>query len=123
MLLPEQPNKKPDLESANYYNIATKAFELRIAGRVDEAKDLLEEAVAENPKDASAQFELARVYFYISCETLDLDLAQKTIVHLKCPLEALFSLDLKSLAILPTRLAVLQCLVRKSSTILHRGST
>ena len=60
-------------------SVAMRAFELRMAGRVDESKQLLEKAVRKNPKNAEAQFELARIYFYMSCETLDLDLAQKTI--------------------------------------------
>ena len=45
-------------------DVAVRAFELRMAGRVDEAKKLLEKAVAANPKNAPAQFELARDYFY-----------------------------------------------------------
>ena len=39
---------------------ALKAYDLRLAGKTDEAKALLEEATKKNPKDARAWFELAR---------------------------------------------------------------
>ena len=57
------PAKKP-LES----NVAMQAFELRMAGKVDKAVELLEKAVAEDPGNGPAQFELARDYF---CTTTD----------------------------------------------------
>ncbi len=78
-VLAEPSNTSIDANDVNEENIAMRAFDLRMAGKVDEAKELLEKAAAEKPKDASIQFELARIYFYISSETLDLDLAQKTI--------------------------------------------
>lgn len=56
-------------------NSVSQAFELRMAGKVDEAKALLTKALAGNPKDAAAHFELARVHFY----TMELDLALKEV--------------------------------------------
>lgn len=76
-VLAEKPKESMNSGDVNNIDVAMQAFELRMAGKVDEAKELLEKAVAEKPKDASVQFELARIYFYISHETLDLDLAQK----------------------------------------------
>ncbi|MFH1614407.1 MAG: tetratricopeptide repeat protein [Planctomycetota bacterium] len=52
----------------NDMDIAIQAFELRMEGRVDEAMELLEKTVAANPENAPAQFELARVHF---CTTMD----------------------------------------------------
>ncbi len=46
-------------------DIATRAFELRLAGKVGQARKLLEKAVKENPENARAQFELARDCFYM----------------------------------------------------------
>ena len=43
---------------------AMKAFNLRMAGKVDLAKEFLEKALAENPKDAAAHYELARIQFH-----------------------------------------------------------
>ncbi len=45
-------------------DIATAAFKLRMTGQLDEAMVILEEAVSNNPSDARAQYELARVYFH-----------------------------------------------------------
>jgi len=73
----EEPSKKAS--ASNKPNVAIQAFELRMAGQVDEAKELLEKAVAANPQNAAAQFELSRVHFYMASETLDLAQAQKTI--------------------------------------------
>lgn len=61
-------------------NVAMKAFNLRMEGRVDEAKVMLEKAVAQNPDDAPAQFELARDYFYTLMDHTDeetMELKQK----------------------------------------------
>ncbi|MCK5226473.1 MAG: tetratricopeptide repeat protein [Planctomycetes bacterium] len=79
MVLAEKPKESMNSGDVNNIDVAMQAFELRMAGKIDEAKEFLEKAVAANPKNATAQFELARIYFYISHETLDLDLAQKTI--------------------------------------------
>ncbi len=43
---------------------AMKAFNLRMAGKVDQAKEFLEKALAENPKDAAAHYELARIQLH-----------------------------------------------------------
>ena len=56
-------------------NSVSQAFELRMAGKVDEAKDSLTQLLAEDPKDATAHFELARVHFY----TMELDRALKEV--------------------------------------------
>jgi cytochrome c-type biogenesis protein CcmH/NrfG len=45
---------------------AAKAFELRMAGKAGEAKELLEKALAENPKDAAGHYELARTKFHMA---------------------------------------------------------
>lgn len=42
-----------------------KSYELRMQGKVNEAKSLLDQALAENPNDAEAHFELARTKFYL----------------------------------------------------------
>ncbi len=60
-----------DGEKNREKNSVSQAFELRMAGKVARAKDLLTEAVAKNRKDAAAHFELARVHFY----TMKLDRA------------------------------------------------
>ena len=49
--------------------IATKAFELRMDNRIEEARHLLEEAVMTAPEDPNVKFELARMYFYITTIT------------------------------------------------------
>lgn len=54
-------------------NSASQAFELRMAGKVDEAKAVLTKTLTEDPKDAAGHFELARVHFY----TMELDRALK----------------------------------------------
>ncbi|MFC1676362.1 hypothetical protein ACFL3G_04790 [Planctomycetota bacterium] len=48
--------------------VAMQAFELRMAGNVDKAIELLKKAVAEYPGNGPAQFELARDYF---CTLMD----------------------------------------------------
>ena len=68
MVSAEQLDKSMNSGDVNNVNIAMQAFELRIAGRVDEAIKLLEKAVAANPGNGPAQFELARVHF---CTTMD----------------------------------------------------
>jgi tetratricopeptide (TPR) repeat protein len=47
-------------------NAATKAYELRMAGKADEAKALLEQALTETPNDAAAHYELARTQFHMA---------------------------------------------------------
>ena len=68
MILAGQLNNSANSGDVNSVNIAMEAFELRIAGRVDEAMVLVEKAVAANPGNGPAQFELARVHF---CTTMD----------------------------------------------------
>ncbi|MFC1841287.1 tetratricopeptide repeat protein [Thermodesulfobacteriota bacterium] len=46
--------------------IALEAYELRIQGKVDEAKTLLEQAILENPNKAYAHYELARIQFHMA---------------------------------------------------------
>ena len=43
-----------------------RAYELRIGGKVDDAKAMLEQCVADNPQDAAAHFELARTHLYMA---------------------------------------------------------
>ncbi len=45
---------------------AYKAYELRIQGKIDEAKRLLEQAISENPDNACAHYELARIKFHMA---------------------------------------------------------
>lgn len=52
-------------------NVAMRAFELRMAGQVAEAIELLEKAVAANPANGPAQFELARVHFYTTMDSVE----------------------------------------------------
>ena len=43
---------------------AQQAYELRIQGKIDEAKTLLEETISKNPTDAAAHYELARIQLH-----------------------------------------------------------
>ena len=70
MALAEQSDKDRKSDDINDVNIATKAFELRMAGRVKEAMELLEKAVAANPGNGPAQFELARGHFYTTMDSV-----------------------------------------------------
>ena len=45
-------------------HVADQAYALRMAGRLDDARHLLLEAIKADPANAMAQFELARVQFY-----------------------------------------------------------
>lgn len=45
-------------------NTVQKAYELRMQGKVDEAKTLLEEAISKNPTNAAAHYELARIQLH-----------------------------------------------------------
>ncbi|MFH2048332.1 MAG: hypothetical protein ABIJ12_02710 [bacterium] len=42
-----------------------KAYQLRLDGKVDEAKTLLNDHITANPADAAAYYELARIYYYM----------------------------------------------------------
>ncbi len=42
------------------------AYELRMAGKADEGKTLLEEAISENPENAAAHYELARTLYHMA---------------------------------------------------------
>ncbi|UCC79886.1 MAG: tetratricopeptide repeat protein [Candidatus Zixiibacteriota bacterium] len=44
---------------------AQKAFELRMSGKADDAKTLLENAISENPQDAAAHYELSRTLLHM----------------------------------------------------------
>jgi len=46
--------------------LAVRAYELRMRGKADEAKSLLEQAIAGNPKNAAACYELARTQLYMA---------------------------------------------------------
>jgi tetratricopeptide (TPR) repeat protein len=46
--------------------VAVDAYKLRMQGKVDDAKALLEQAVRENPHNAVAHYELARTKFYMA---------------------------------------------------------
>lgn len=45
---------------------AVQAYELRMAGKVDEAKVLLEGIISENPENAAAHYELARTLYHMA---------------------------------------------------------
>jgi tetratricopeptide (TPR) repeat protein len=47
-------------------NAAADAYKLRMQGKVDDAKALLEKAIQENPKNAAAHYELARTKLYMA---------------------------------------------------------
>lgn len=47
--------------SANYQNVAMEAYNLRMQGKVDQATTLLEQAISNNPTNAAAHYELARI--------------------------------------------------------------
>ena len=47
-------------------NAAADAYKLRMQGKVDDARALLEKAIQENPKNAAAHYELARTKFYMA---------------------------------------------------------
>jgi len=53
------------LPAAEAGETVLKAYELRMAGKAADAKTLLEAAIAENPKNAAAHFELARTMFHM----------------------------------------------------------
>ena len=52
--------------ASNGPDVATEAFNLRMAGKADEAKELLEKALANNPENAMAYYELARTKFHMT---------------------------------------------------------
>lgn len=45
------------------------AYELRIQGKIDEAKRLLDQAISENPDNACAYYELARIQLHVALGT------------------------------------------------------
>ncbi len=45
---------------------ARRAYELRVSGKVDDAKAMLEQRLTDNPEDGAAHFELARTHFYMA---------------------------------------------------------
>ena len=47
-------------------NAAVDAYKLRMQGKVDDARALLEKAIRENPRDAAAEYELARTSFHMA---------------------------------------------------------
>lgn len=47
---------------------ATKAYKLRMEGKADQAKGLLDQAISQNPNDAAAHYELARTQFHMALE-------------------------------------------------------
>jgi tetratricopeptide (TPR) repeat protein len=49
----------------NSRNATADAYKLRMQGKVDDARALLEKAIQENPHNAAAQYELARTNFYM----------------------------------------------------------
>lgn len=52
--------------TSNGTDVATEAFNLRMAGKADEAKELLEKALVDNPENAAAHYELARTKFHMA---------------------------------------------------------
>ncbi len=46
-------------------NVAADAYKLRMQGKVDDAKAILEQAIQANPHNAAAYYELARTNFYM----------------------------------------------------------
>ena len=63
---------------------AMRAYELRMAGKADEGRALVERAISENPENAAAHYELARTLYHMAlgnpCELEDLmGLAQQSI--------------------------------------------
>lgn len=59
--------------------VVNQAFQLRLEGKIDEAKKLLEQELAGKPKQASAWCELARLEFQRGGKTRELDSAQRAI--------------------------------------------
>jgi tetratricopeptide (TPR) repeat protein len=53
------------LSNAEVNETVQQAYQLRIDGKLDEAKVMLEEYLANNPEDASAHYELARLNAYL----------------------------------------------------------
>ena len=60
------PEKKIEEKPATPQNVAMDAYNLRMQGKSDEAKTLLEDAIAQNPNDAAAHYELARTQCHMS---------------------------------------------------------
>ena len=55
-----------DKPSVNYQNAAMEAYTLRMQGKVDQAKTLLEQAISNNPNNAAAHYELARIQLHMA---------------------------------------------------------
>ena len=64
-LLADQNSDEP-----NDLDVVMRAFELRMARKADEAMGLLEKAVCENPENSPAQFELARLHFSTTMDSV-----------------------------------------------------
>ena len=71
--------QKVAAHSADESDVITKAYELRVAGKVDDAKHVLDEELSARPRNAAAWFELARLEFQRGGVTRELDSAQTAI--------------------------------------------
>jgi len=58
--------KKIEEKPATSQNVAMDAYNLRMQGKADEAKTLLEEAIAQDPNNAAAHYELARTQWHMA---------------------------------------------------------
>ncbi|MBN1833403.1 MAG: tetratricopeptide repeat protein [Deltaproteobacteria bacterium] len=70
-----------------------KAYELRMQGKVDEAKRLLDQAISENPDNACAHYELARIQFHIALGTGNVGETMKMIGHARESIERAIALE------------------------------
>jgi len=70
-VLAEPLSESRNFDDVNDANVAMRAFELRIVGKAAEATELLKKAVAANPANGPAQFELARNHFSTTMDTVE----------------------------------------------------
>jgi len=59
-----------ELSDAGSADVAREAFELRMVGKIAQAKELLQKEVSDNPENGPAQFELARIHFFTTMDSV-----------------------------------------------------
>jgi len=57
--------KTPEDPVKQAYELRKQAYELRMSGKADEAKAVLDDAIANNPKYSAAYYELSRTFFHM----------------------------------------------------------
>jgi len=62
----EEEEVTPEEEEEKVEDVAMDAYNLRMQGKVDEAKTLLEQDISRNPNNAAAHYELARIQLHMA---------------------------------------------------------